>query len=80
LDQNQCRVYEHRPKACRSYPHLHKKDFVSRLVGVLWNYSICPMVFNVFERLKDELRHKSGDAWNSELYWDNFTGEEYKRE
>ena len=31
--------------------------FRSRLYGVLANYEICPIVFNVFERLKDEVWH-----------------------
>jgi len=26
LVNNQCSHYDHRPKECRSYPHLHKKD------------------------------------------------------
>ena len=50
-------VYAHRPKDCHSYPHLHKKEFVFRLWGVVENCSICPIVFNVYEQLKDELRY-----------------------
>lgn len=55
LKENRCTNYEHRPHDCRSYPHLNKDDFVFRLWGVLANYSICPIVFNVYERLKEEL-------------------------
>jgi len=47
-----CSVYPNRPEDCKSFPHLHKQDFTSRLFGVLENYSICPIVFNVFEKLK----------------------------
>jgi len=36
------------------------------------NCSICPIVFNVFERLKDELWHEPEDAWDEELDWDDF--------
>lgn len=59
LKDNKCRNYEHRPAACQSYPHLHKEDFTTRLFGVL-NYAICPIVFNVYEQLKDEVwnRHQ----------------------
>ena len=55
LCNNKCTQYEFRPETCVSYPHLHKKEFTSRLFGVLQNYSICPIVFNVYEGLKKEL-------------------------
>jgi Fe-S-cluster containining protein len=55
LVNNKCSNYDCRPKDCRSYPHLHKKDFTSRLWGVIENYGVCPIVFNVYERLKTEL-------------------------
>lgn len=62
---NRCSVYGFRPEDCRSFPHLHKKEFVLRLIQTVENCSICPIVFNVFELLKDELWHKPdrGIAW-----------------
>jgi len=57
LKNNLCSQYIYRPKVCRSYPHLHKKDFVFRLIGVIQNSSVCPIVFNVYESLKAELWH-----------------------
>ena len=57
LKENLCGNYEHRPEDCRSYPHLHKDRFVSRLMGMFWNCSVCPIVFNVLERLKREVRY-----------------------
>jgi hypothetical protein len=66
LTGNDCSVYEHRPSVCRSYPHLHKKEFVFRLIGVVHNCSVCPIVYNVFERLKDELWQDPDDAWHEE--------------
>lgn len=65
LENDLCSNYDHRPETCRSYPHLHKEDFVSRTLGVLNNYEICPIVFNVYERLKDEL-------WHYDEFEDNF--------
>ena len=56
LINNTCSIYNERPDSCRSYPHLHKDRFASRMIGVLENYEVCPIVFNVFERLKKELR------------------------
>ena len=58
LKEKKCTVYNGRPEDCRSFPHLHKEMFISRLWGVIENYSICPIVFNVFERLKTELNYK----------------------
>ena len=57
LSDNKCTNYEYRPKSCASYPHLHKDEFVFRLWGVVENYSCCPIVFNVYEKLKDDLWH-----------------------
>lgn len=58
LKDKKCTVYNDRPEDCASYPHLHKKLFISRLWGVIDNYSICPIVFNVFEKLKTELNYR----------------------
>jgi len=57
LKGNLCSHYELRPEDCRSFPHLHKEEFVSRLIGVVENYGLCPIVFNVYEQLKAELWH-----------------------
>ena len=57
LTNNICSIYPHRPEVCKSYPHLHKKEFIFRLWGVVENYSICPIVFNVYEQLKVKLRY-----------------------
>ena len=61
LEDNRCKVYDARPNACRSYPHLHKKDFVFRLINVVNNCSICPIVFHLMETLKAELWHRGRD-------------------
>ena len=53
--ENLCAHYELRPEACRSFPHLHKEEFVFRLIGVVQNYSVCPIVFNIYEQLKVKL-------------------------
>lgn len=58
LEDKKCTIYEDRPADCRSFPHLHKKDFVFRLFSVIDNYSVCPIVFNVFEALKKELNFR----------------------
>ena len=69
LKNKLCSIYSHRPKDCRSFPHLHKKEFVFRLWGVVENCSICPIVFNVYEQLKDKLWY-SGDGRFADDYED----------
>ncbi len=59
LENKKCSIYPYRPFDCRSYPHLHKKNFISRLFGVIDNYSDCPIVFNVYEDLKLQLGFKT---------------------
>ncbi len=59
-ENNECTIYEVRPKACREYPHTdeHKVslDIMRRNVGV------CPAVYQITEKLKrvyiDELKKK----------------------
>ena len=49
---NRCTVYEDRPQACRDFPFLHDKDFRSRSLAMVENTAVCPIVFNVWQRLK----------------------------
>ncbi|MCP4650774.1 MAG: YkgJ family cysteine cluster protein [PVC group bacterium] len=58
LKESKCLEYSSRPEGCKSYPHLHKEGFISRLVEVMESYSICPIVFNVYESLKVEVYGK----------------------
>ncbi|HRH61412.1 MAG TPA: YkgJ family cysteine cluster protein [Chitinophagaceae bacterium] len=67
LEGNLCTVYEARPNDCSSFPHLHKDGFVHRLFSVMYNYSICPIVFNVFERLKDEMHFRKKRNYDDEF-------------
>ena len=57
LKDNLCLHYSCRPRDCISYPHLHKRNFIFRLITVIYNCSICPIVFNVYEELKSQLWH-----------------------
>jgi Fe-S-cluster containining protein len=52
LKDNKCTVYQFRPRDCQEYPHLDKPDFLAGSVGTIENYGTCPIVFNVYNRLK----------------------------
>ncbi|MGC1242147.1 MAG: YkgJ family cysteine cluster protein [Chryseosolibacter sp.] len=51
-EDNYCRVYEDRPKACREYPHTDRKKVVQITELTLRNTMVCPAVFEMVERLK----------------------------
>ncbi len=55
IDDKKCTIYQDRPEECRLYPYLDTDNFIERLHGVLQNYEICPIVYNVYESLKVEL-------------------------
>lgn len=64
LKGNLCSIYENRPEVCRSFPHLEKPRFTSRLFAVIDNLSTCPIAFNAFEELKSRVgwpRRARGD-------------------
>jgi Fe-S-cluster containining protein len=51
---NTCDVYHHRPTACREYPHTDRKRMHQILDLTLRNTSVCPAVFTIVERMKQE--------------------------
>jgi uncharacterized protein len=60
LDGKLCSIYDKRPEVCRSFPHLEKPFFTSRLMGVIDNVAICPIAFNAYEELKTKLAGPKG--------------------
>lgn len=59
-EDNYCRVYEDRPRACREYPHTDRKKMVQIMELTLKNTMVCPAVFEMVERLKSVLVIKKG--------------------
>src|ERR1035437_1527791 len=54
LPDNYCLIYEFRPKACREYPHTDRRRFYLLLDLTMLNRELCPIVYEVVERLKKE--------------------------
>ena len=50
-----CRHYHVRPESCAEFPFLHRADFTTRSMMALWNLPYCPIVYNVYELLKQEI-------------------------
>jgi len=55
LSGNACRHHDIRPRGCVEFPYLDKPEFTTRLITVVSNVSLCPIVYNVYELLKDEV-------------------------
>jgi len=55
LHENKCTVYEARPTECREFPGLHNAGFTKRLFAIFMHYGRCPIIYNVVERLKEEV-------------------------
>jgi len=51
-EDNTCKIYEDRPRACREYPHTDQRKMHQVLDITLKNMSTCPAVFEIVERLK----------------------------
>ncbi len=52
MSDNYCSVYENSPRACREYPHTDRKRFFQILQLSHKNCGTCPVVFDIFEELK----------------------------
>lgn len=50
-ENNECSIYEVRPKACAEYPHTNRKNMNEILNLTLKNALICPAVALIFEKL-----------------------------
>jgi Fe-S-cluster containining protein len=51
-NDNKCSVYEHRPLACREYPHTDRKNMIQILGITEKNTLVCPAVATIIEELK----------------------------
>lgn len=52
-NDNTCRIYEVRPKACRQYPHTDAHSFRQNAHLHAINAMYCPAVFHILNRLQE---------------------------
>lgn len=52
MEDNRCRIYEFRPKACREYPHTNRKNMHQILDITQVNATICPAVASIVEKMQ----------------------------
>lgn len=72
LTESGCSVCDCRPENCREYPYTHKDEIVSRLTNLVENCGVCPVVYEIFERLKKHYRCEFA-AYKDEVWelWEN---------
>lgn len=51
---NYCGVYEHRPRACREYPHTNRKRMHQILKLTERNTQVCPAVYRIVFELENK--------------------------
>lgn len=56
LQEKKCSVYKYRFAGCREFPAMHLPNFNKRLFTTFMHYSRCPIIFNVVESLKKEIK------------------------
>ena len=56
MEDNYCSIYEHRPKACREYPHTDRTKFYQIFNLTIKNTYTCPAAYEVLEKLKTVLK------------------------
>ena len=52
---NYCFVYDHRPKACREYPHTDQRNFFQKRELMMKNAETCPAVYEILKRLREKI-------------------------
>ena len=57
---NDCFIYDVRPKACSEYPHTNRKKFIQLASLTLNNTEVCPAVYDIVEELKEKIKIQVG--------------------
>jgi len=49
---NSCEIEACKPECCKEYPHTNKPERLWSLIGIVESAAVCPVVFEMLERLK----------------------------
>ena len=52
LENGECKLGNYRPQSCKNYPHTNQPERLHSLLSVLDVVSVCPVAYEIFERLK----------------------------
>ena len=53
-EDGECKLGDYRPDSCKNYPYTNQPGRLSSLFGMLDAITVCPVAFEIFERLKKE--------------------------
>lgn len=53
-EDGKCKLGECKPNSCKKYPYTNQPERLHSLLGVLEVIAICPVAFEIYERLKKE--------------------------
>lgn len=53
--ENECFIYDVRPKACKEFPHTDRKKFQQITDITMKNVEICPAAYNIVEAMKKKI-------------------------
>ena len=57
-EDNSCQIEDCKPQCCKDYPHTNKPERLWSLLGIVNSASVCPVVFEMLERLKVQYNFK----------------------
>ena len=60
-DDNYCGVYDHRPSACREYPHTNHRNMRVHLGLAKKNCVVCPAVVKVLQTVEVSITKKAAE-------------------
>lgn len=52
LEDNSCAIEPHKPDSCKQYPYTNQPERMSSLLSIVESSRVCPVVFEMIERLK----------------------------
>jgi Fe-S-cluster containining protein len=58
-DGGRCRIQECKPAVCKDYPYTNQEDRLSSMYSIIDSAEVCPVVFEILERLKRIYRFRT---------------------
>lgn len=58
-EDGNCKLGDCKPDSCKKYPYTDQPERLSSLLSILDTVEICPVAFEIFERLKEEYRFRT---------------------